>query len=442
MDAWRWATAAELGRGIGAGDIDPVALTETYLAAIEAHPYRDRIYARVTADRARSEAQSAAIRARNGQRRSLLDGVPISWKDNYDTAGVATEAGSALLQGRIPAQDAAVLRNATAQGLVCLGKTHMTELAFSGLGLNPVTATPPNVHDPDKVPGGSSSGAASSTAHGLAAAGIGSDTGGSIRLPSAWNDLVGFKPTHDDLPLTGVVPLAAKFDTVGPLARNVEDAALLYAVMKGQRAPDLAGVSLKGARLLLLETVAQDDVRDAPRAAFQSAVERLQAAGAHVDRRAVPVVSDAMALAGILYTSECWGTWGEAIEAAPDKMYPPVLTRFRGGRAHLAADYVKAWHALDVARAEFAAAVAGYDAVIYPSAPLLPPVIEALLADEDFFASENILALRNTRIGNLMGLCSITLPTGVPSCGIMLNALPGRDLHLLRVAQAAEEALA
>ena len=173
MQDWLWMEAAELGDAIGRGEIDPVALAETYLNAIDAHEAGARIYARTMPDRAMAEARAAADRARLGTRLHPLDGVPISWKDLFDTAGVATEAGSALLEGRVPERDARVLRNASQAGLVCLGKTHMTELAFSGIGLNPVTATPPNVNHPDWVPGGSSSGAASSVAHGLAAGRIG-----------------------------------------------------------------------------------------------------------------------------------------------------------------------------------------------------------------------------------------------------------------------------
>ena len=164
MEDWRWMSATDLGRGIAAGEIDPVALTETYLDAIERHEFSGRIYARLTPDRARAEAKAAAARAKVGTRRSPLDGVPISWKGLFDSAGVATEAGSALLQGRVPTEDAVVLRLASNAGLVCLGKTHMTELAFSGLGLNPVTASPPNANDPNLVSGGSSSGAAPSVA--------------------------------------------------------------------------------------------------------------------------------------------------------------------------------------------------------------------------------------------------------------------------------------
>lgn len=144
---WANMTAADLGREIEKGRIHPVELAEFFLDRIETHPLAPRIYARATPARARGEAMAAAGRAKSGLRKGLLDGVPISWKDLFDTAGVATEAGSALLKGRVPARDAAVLETATLQGLVCLGKTHMSELAFSGLGLNPVTATPPCLND-------------------------------------------------------------------------------------------------------------------------------------------------------------------------------------------------------------------------------------------------------------------------------------------------------
>lgn len=438
---WLRMTAAALGRGIAAGKVDPVALTEAHLEAIAAHPDADRIYARTTPERARAEAMAAHDRAKAGLLRGPLDGVPISWKDLYDTAGVATEAGSALLAGRVPETDARVLANATAQGLVCLGKTHMTELAFSGLGLNPVTATPPCVNDPAAVPGGSSSGAAASVAFGLAAAGIGSDTGGSVRLPAAWNDLVGLKTTAGRVSCDGVVPLCPRFDTVGPLARTVEDAALLLAALEGGVSADLSGASLQGMRFMVLGTIALDSLQPAPAAGLERALSALSAAGATVETVAAPEVAEAMALAGTLYAPEAYGIWREAIEAAPGKMYPPVLERFRGGASVLAADYVAAWAKLDALRRVWAGRVAGYDAVIVPSVPSLPPSAAAVLADEALFVSENLMALRNTRIGNLMGLPGLTLPTGVPSTGITLLGRPFREEALLRAGAAAEAVL-
>jgi aspartyl-tRNA(Asn)/glutamyl-tRNA(Gln) amidotransferase subunit A len=438
---WLWMTAADLGRGIEAGKINAVELTEAFLDAIDAHPEAKRIYSRTTPRRARSMSVAAADRAKAGQRIGLLDGVPISWKDLFDASGAPCEAGSALLAGRVPETDAEVLTAATAQGLVCLGKTHMSELAFSGLGLNPITATPPCVNDPKAVPGGSSSGCAASIAFGLAPAGIGSDTGGSVRIPAAWNDLVGLKTTSGRLSLRGVVPLCERFDTVGPLARSVEDCALLLAAMEGGKPADLAGASVKGARLLVLDTMALDDVRDEPARGFEGAVDRLAQAGARIETLKIPEVEEAMALSGMLFTAEAYGTWGKVIESAPEKMFPRVLERFRAGAAFSAADYVAGWRRLEELRRIWVQKTAAYDAVILPTSPILPPEVQRLLDDKDFFNHENMLALRNTRIGNMFGVSSITLPTGQPSCGIMFFGGPGQEERILRLCSAAERAL-
>ena len=434
-------TAGELGRAIGAGKVHPVELVEAQLAAIDAHPLAPRIYARLTPERARAEAMAAAGRARAGLRKGLLDGVPLSWKDLFDTAGTPTEAGSALLRHRTPAADAEVLARATLAGLVCLGKTHMSELAFSGLGLNPVTATPPSVNDPDAVAGGSSSGAAASVAFGLAPAAIGSDTGGSVRIPAAWNDLVGLKTTAGLLPLTGTVPLCESFDTVGPLARSVEDCALLLGILDGRPAPDLRGAELRGARLLVLETVALDGLRPEPAAAFDRSVARLAAAGARVQRLEAPEVAEAMALAPVLFTAEAYAIWRDVIEAAPQKMFPRILERFRSGAGFSAADYVAGWRRLRGLRRIWADRVGSAEAVILPTAPILPPHANRLMTDDAYYVSENLLALRNTRIANLLGLCAVTLPAGEPSCGISLMGPAYGEARLLRLAAAAETAL-
>ena len=437
MQDWLTMTAADLGQGIGAGQIDPVALTETYLAAIDSHPMRDRIYARVTHDRARAESAASAARAKEGLRRSPLDGVPVSWKDLFDSAGVATEAGTKLLEGRVPTRDARVLQVATTAGLICLGKTHMSEIAFSGLGLNPMTATPPNINNPAAVAGGSSSGAAASVAHGLAAAAIGSDTGGSVRIPSAWNDLVGLKPAHGRLSTAGTVPLCASFDTIGPLCRTVADAGLLSAILGQAPAADLKGATIRGARLLVLETIALDDLQATPRAAFETAVSALSRAGASVTRATFPQLEEAFSFAGTLYAAESYGWWRDKVEAAPEKMFPQILERVRGGRDVSGADYVAAWTRLREIRREFAIATAGYDAVIMPAAPIMPPDAARLLADDGYYKQQNLLALRNTRIGNLLDLVSLTLPTATPSCGLLLNAPKTDENRLLRLAQAA-----
>ena len=441
-DSWLWLTAGDLGRGMEAGTIDPRELAEVYLAAIDSHPNAPAIYARVTPERARAEADAAAGRARAGLRRGPLDGVPVSWKDLFDTAGVATEAGSALLAGRVPERDAGVLATASRAGLVCLGKTHMSELAFSGLGVNPVTATPPNINDPELAPGGSSSGAATSVAFGLAAAGIGSDTGGSVRVPAAWNDLVGLKTSHGALPTDGVVPLCPRFDTLGPLCRSVEDAALLFAALSGGRAPDLAGAPIAGLRLLALDETGIGPNAEAPGAAFEAGLDRLAAAGVALERGTVPGIAEALSLSPCLFAGEAYGMWRDEIEARPDVMFGHVRERFRAGAGFSAPDFVDAWRRLDALRSTWAAATAGFDAVVMATTGNAPPNVERLLAEPEHYLSQNLLTLRNTRVGNLMGLCALTLPTGAPSCGLMAMAPAGNEARLLRIGAALERALA
>ena len=434
------APATHLGREIDAGRLDPVDLAEAYLAAIDADADSARIFKRTTAERARAEAAAAAKRARAGTRRHPLDGVAIGWKDLFDTAGVATEGGTRLLAGRVPEADAEVLAAATRAGLVCLGKTHQTELAFSGLGVNPQTATPPNSLEAPRAPGGSSSGAAVSTARGLAAAGIGSDTGGSVRLPAAWNDLVGFKTSVGHLPMAGVVPLCPRFDTLGPLCRTVEDAAALTSAMAGRPAPDLTGAGPAGLRLLVLTNDCIAPIDAAPQAAFEGALSRLASAGAALDHAAPAALDEAMRLIW-LFPAEAWGVWGDDIAARGEVMYPPVRKRFEAGQTVSGPDFVAGWRRLDALRAQFRAAVAGHDAVVLPSCAILPPMVADLLADDEYFTARNLETLRNTRVGNLMDLTGVTLPTGAPHCGLMALCPAGQEARALRVGAALERAV-
>ncbi len=442
-DSWRSMTAADLGRGIGAGEIDPVDLAETFLAAIDAHPLRDRVYQLTTPERARAEAKAASLRAKTRTRRHLLDGVPISWKDLYDLAGTKTRAGTAMLDEEPPAEvDAVCLARGTQAGLVCLGKTHMTEIAFSGLGVNPVTATSPNPNDPDWAPGGSSSGAAASVTQGLAAAGIGSDTGGSVRIPSAWQNITGLKTTLGLIPVEGSRALAAGFDTVGPLCRSVEDAALLTSIMAGTPAPDLSGASLAGKRILVDRATMYDGADPEPVAAFEAGIAKLEAAGAQITWADAPEFAEILTVAAPLIVAEAWAEWGEKIETVGERMFHQVRQRTEPGRDISSAAYLRAQAKMMQVRAKWALRVAGFDAAAMPTAPILPPSVERLLTDDDYYKRINLMALRNTRIGNLLGLSSLTLPLPEPGCGLMLFGKPFGEGALCRLGAAAEKALA
>ena len=440
-DDWRSMSAAGLGRAIGSGEIDPRDLAEVFLGAIAAHPDTPRIYARITADRARAGADAAAARARSGARLGPLDGVPVSWEDNYDIAGEVTEAGSMLLKGKVATSDAAAFAAASECGLVCLGKTHMSELAFSGLGVNPITATPPNACQPERAPGGSSSGAAVSTALGLAAAGIGSDTGGSVRIPAAWNGLAGLKTTVGAISTTGVVPLSTTLDTVGPLARTVEDCGLLYAAMAGLPPEVPAPAALSGARFLIPETVVLEGCDPEVTAAFEAALDTLAEAGATLTRTRAPEFAEAFDVAARIspiVTTEGWRIWGETIEANPGVMFPLIEQRFRfgiGGSVETdreaLAEYARLSQAVQARMAE-------HGPMLMPTSPCLPPPVADLLADEEYFIERNLLALRNTRLGNLLTLSALTVPTATPMVGLMLVAGPGQEDLVLALGQGVE----
>ena len=445
MDEIRTKSAADQGRALASGQINAQDLTEAYLAAIDAHPAKVDIYARTTPDRARAEAKAATDRLSRGAPAGPLDGVPISWKDLYDTAGVACEGGTRMLAGRIPDTDATVVKRGTAAGTICLGKTHTTELAFSGLGVNPMTATPPNAIQPDRAPGGSSSGAAVSTKLGLAALGIGSDTGGSVRIPAAWNDLVGLKTTAGLIPTDGVIPLSRIYDTVGPLTRTVEDAALMFSILADADTPDWDSGSLADETFHVADTIVRDGCDSGVVEALDKALATLSAKGANVTRGPVPEFQecfDSLDRLAPVVNVDAWTEWGETIDANPGTMWPPIERRFRQGVGHTWDKAKEAMAEVDAHSAALQRRIEENGLIVLPSSPILPPVTADLLADQDFFWDRNMMALRNTRLGNLLVLSSITIPTGTPMCGLMLFAPPHQESRLLSIGRAIEKALA
>ncbi|MFQ5783498.1 MAG: amidase family protein [Alphaproteobacteria bacterium] len=448
---WHDMTALELGAGIGQGQIDPVTLAEHFLERIAAQDPEHAIYLRTTPDRARAEAQAARARAGAGLRRGPLDGVPVSWKDLFDTAGVATTAATPLLADRVPERDCAVLARATRAGLVCLGKTNLTEFAFSGLAINPHYGTPANPFDGDvaRVPGGSSAGAAVAVARGLAAAAVGTDTGGSVRIPAGWNGLVGLKTSAGLLPLDGVIPLAPSLDTVGPLSRDVADANALFAVLARRPAADLAGARLAGARIVVPTNVAVTDAESGVAAAVERALERLAQAGAEVVREDVSEFTetgDLIARYGYPAGTEGYAQWRDVIESRPYDIYHNVLKRFREGAEVAAVDFLRLRAGLAALAERLHARLAGMAAMALATSLIAPPPITDLVADDDAYTRANLAALRNTTLGNLLNLCAVTLPCGdngegLP-VGLMLVARPFHEAALLRLAAACEAALA
>lgn len=427
---WKRPSACDIGRAIGERTQCPIELTEKYLSAIEDHPNRDEIYVRLCPDRARAEAKAAALRAQAGVRKHILDGVPISWKDLFDVAGFPTEGGSRLFAGQMADRDADVVAHASVLGSVCLGKTHLSELAFSGLGYNPMTATSPCVHDLERVAGGSSSGAAASVGFDLAAAAIGSDTGGSVRIPAAWNNLVGFKPTHTMHNMGGVQPLAPSLDSIGPLCHTVEDAMALHALINGT--PVSPSVHTHGkARLGIVVHPAFQKTEGPVTRAFEDAVERLRQHGHEIVDFDDPMLEEALDL-GTYMPAECYSVWHEVIEARPNDLFVEILERFRQGAQMTSTQYATKIAKLKALRQKLWQKTQGFDALILPTVPIMPPKIADLADNGAYYREANMRALSHTRLGNALGCCAITLPTPAPSVGVMLMGPPHEDRLILQ----------
>lgn len=374
-----------------------------------------------------------------------LAGVPISVKDLFDVAGDTTRGGSRVLADRPPAdRDAAVVSRLRSAGAVLVGRTNMTEFAYSGVGLNPHYGTPANPHDRKarRLPGGSTSGGAVSVSDGMALGAIGTDTGGSCRIPAALCGMVGYKPTQGRIPMDGCLPLSPSFDSIGALASTVDCVTLLDAVMAGESPMAPKKPSLRGLRLFAVENVLQEGMDDSTANAFDAALQRLSAEGAVITRgrlEALDRLPDLMYSGGIV-AAEAFA-WHEALLEQRGRDYDPrVLERIRMGGGQRAADYLRLLELRRALRRDVAGAVCGYDAVVAPTTPVVAPLISDLDADEDF-TRINKLMLRNPSLANMLDRPSVSVPCQAPEqlpVGFMLMGHPERDRALLGIAAAVE----
>ena len=417
-------------------------------------PEAAAVFTRLYDAAAMESARHADAMAAAGVPLPALAGLPVSVKDLYDVAGEATWAGSVLRQDAAPApRDAAAVQRLRAAGAAIIGKTNMTEFAFSGVGLNPHHGTPVNPADRTvpRIPGGSSSGAAVSVALGLCVAGLGSDTGGSIRVPAALCGLVGFKNTQSRVPLDGAFPLSHTLDTVCAMARTVGDCLEVDAVLCGAplavRRRPLAVRPLGGLRLALPQTVVLDALEPAVAQAYAAALSRLSAAGAVLVELPLAELAEIPKLnaPGGFSAVEAWALHREAMRSRRERFDPRVAARIALGEHVSAADYlaIHRERACWIERVE--AALEGFDAFVCPTVPLVAPPIAELAASDDAFFRANGLLLRNTFTVNFLDGCAFTLPCqpeGELPVGLMLAAPRGQDAHLAGVALAVESALA
>jgi aspartyl-tRNA(Asn)/glutamyl-tRNA(Gln) amidotransferase subunit A len=442
-------TLASLAADLDAGRITARALIDECLAKIaDTDGEGARAFLHVDAEAA-IEAAEAMDRLREvNAAPSPFAGIPISIKDLFDIKGQVTRAGSRALEDSAPAAaDAPVVARLRRAGFVVIGRTNMTEFAYSGIGINPHYGTPKGAwqRSTGHVPGGSSSGAAVSVVDGMAHGALGTDTGGSCRIPAAYNGIVGFKPTQRRVPLDGAVPLSFTLDSIGPLARTVNCCAVLDAVLANEPVMPLQPRPIKGMRLAVPNTVALDDLEDAVAKTFERALEKLAREGALIERIAVPEFLDVAPISakGGFAAAESYAWHRYLIVAKGDIYDPRVASRILRGESQSAADYIDLINARKSLVARATARLAPYDALALPTTANTPPRI-ADMKDDQTFTRANLLSLRNCTLINMIDGCGISLPIhrrGEVPVGLMLAASGGSDRRIFELAAAMEGAI-
>jgi aspartyl-tRNA(Asn)/glutamyl-tRNA(Gln) amidotransferase subunit A len=369
----------------------------------------------------------------------------VSIKDLFDIAGQVTRAGSRALEDSAPAEkDAPVVARLRRAGFIVIGRTNMTEFAYSGIGINPHYGTPKSVwqRNVGHVPGGSSSGAAVSIADRMAYGALGTDTGGSCRIPAAYNGIVGYKPTQSRIPLDGGVPLSFTLDSYGPLANSVQCCATLDAVLADEPLPTVVPRPVKGMRLAVPVTVALDELDEAVAKTFQRTLETLSRAGALIEHIDVPEFLDVgvMNARGGFAASESFAWHRYLLTSKGDVYDPRVSLRILRGEGLSAADYIDLLNARRSLIARIAIRLAPYDALVIPTTANTPPKI-ADLADDKAFTVANVRSLRNCTLINTIDGCAISLPAhreGEVPVGLMLASTGGADRRIFELAAGME----
>ncbi|WP_176085345.1 amidase [Martelella sp. HB161492] len=438
-------TVSQLNSKLEAGEISSFELVSSCLERINDKSGEGaRVFTALNGDDALETARRVDAARKAGETLGPLAGIPVSVKCLFDVKGLVTTAGSALLAKEpAAAADAPAIARLRAAGAVIIGHTNMTEFAYSGLGMNPHYGTPGNPADRSRVPGGSSSGAAVSVADDMAAIGIGTDTGGSCRIPAAFCGLVGFKPTGRRVPTSGAFPLSQTLDSIGSITRSVDDCALTDAIMAGEATtlPDVPALSEM--RFAVLDNYVTDDVTPGVASAFDDAVSALKKAGARVEHIRIEDLAQLPGLNahGGIIAAEAFAIHKAYLATRSSEYDPRVSIRIMKAETMEPGEYE---HILAVRKAIIARADAitrPYDAVLMPSVAMEAPVTAELDADDAYYGAQNILALRNTTVGNFLDRCGISLPlpvSGLP-VGLMLMGETMGDRRLFAVARKVEQ---
>jgi aspartyl-tRNA(Asn)/glutamyl-tRNA(Gln) amidotransferase subunit A len=434
-------TIQQLAADLAAGRTTSRKLTEDALARIEdAKGEGKRAFIKVWRTQALAAAEASDALRKAGMTASLLAGIPVSIKNLCNVAGETTLAGSKALGDAPPAEsDAPVVARLRAAGAVIVGSTNMSEFAFSGVGFNPHYGTPGNPADRTRVPGGSSSGAAVSVADRMAVAALGTDTGGSVRIPAAVCGIVGFKPTARRVPIDGVVPLSTSLDSIGPLANSVECCAIVDAVFAAEPIAVPEPMPLTGLRLAVPKHYVMDDLDPVVAKAFERALKALAGKGVRIEHIDVPQLDELPAInaKGGFAAAEAYA-WHKELIARRGRDYDPLVApRIRRGAEMTAADYIE----LLIKRADLqkrvAAVTSNYDAIVMPTCAITAPTLDEVSTPEGF-TKKNMLLLRNTSVGNFLDHCGISLPchaSGELPVGFMLMGEAMADKRVLAMAR-------
>ncbi|MDS7594184.1 amidase [Agrobacterium tumefaciens] len=446
----RYPTIADVSASLASGQTTSRKLVDAAIAAIDDPSGQGaKTFIRRNDARARAMADASDLMRSVGQVRSPLEGIAISVKDLFDLAGEVTTAGSVANNQSAPATtDAPVVQALVRAGAVITGTTNMSEFAFSGLGLNPHYGTPLNIYDRStgRIPGGSSSGAAVSVTDGMAVAAIGTDTGGSIRIPAALCGLTGFKPTAHRVSREAVLPLSTSLDSIGPIASSVACCALLDAIISGEADRSIKSMPLAGLRFAVPQTIVLNDMDEHVAASFAATLNLLSEAGARIVELNVPEFAQLATInaKGGLIAAEAWHWHRNLLESRGDTYDQRVRGRILRGRDISAADYLDVLEARNAWQLGVNDKLASFDAILLPTVPTIAPTIASLEADDATFFATNGLMLRNPTMINFLDGCALSVPchtAGSAPVGLMIAGCPMADAKILSVGLAVEHAL-
>ena len=451
-----YRTIADLGRALRAGELSAAAITERFLDRIDALEPRLRAFNVVCRDRALAQARAADAQLAAGIDLGPLHGIPYVAKDLYDVAGLPTTAGTRLLADNVPDRDCTVVERLTRAGMVLLGKTITVQFAYGGAGINTDQGTPHNPWHPDPhLPGGLSSGTGVAVAAGMAPAGLGTDTGGSVRIPASMCGITGLKTTVGRVSRAGIYPLSWSLDSAGPLTRDAADAALVYEAMQGPDPADATtrgqaphdvtsgiGRGVAGLTFGVPRAVFWEDCDTEVEARTREAIAHLESLGARVIDVEFEQAESARRLnpRGLVIAAEAYAVNGRLLESSFDDLDPVVAFRVEKGRDVPAHEYLATVRAWEELRAHAVAALADIDALLCPTVMIPPVPVADAMASTEIYAERNLQTLRNTAIGNILGLCGLSVPCGFTSrglpVGLMIYGKPFDEARVLRIGHA------